>query len=532
MMDLDLRVRIKWQIIFRSAFLMAMGVSAGVLHYFYDESISPTLVNLLATGFGFSVISFLALRSAKEKMLEALAWAEIVWDILYASLLVYLTGGLGSIFLVLYALQILAAGGVLSTRGSVGATIVSALTFLGIAALSSGYQIFFQPTQLSKILLFVSSLVLIGGIMAYFFRSKERLALSYERTSTELKDLGHLHRAIVDHIPSGILYLSNEGRISLINYAGTRMVGASWLGREIVGTPLEVFIKSRGRFESEIDLSTGRKMIGHHLTHLPDGGSVVVFQDVTELRSLEKKMILNEKMASVGQLAAGIAHEIRNPLASLSGSVQVLQSELELDPESEKLMKIVIRETDRLDQLANSFLKYARPPELKIETIQIEKVVDEVRVLISNADSIKEGRIKLTVDVPNHLFCRCDGMQLKQIFWNLLTNAIQSIAREGEISITILPNTWDGEASLRFVVGDTGEGIDDEVKKRIFDPFFTTKSSGTGLGLALVYQMVKSHDGRIGVESKRGMGSKFWFEFHINGPKPKVVEQESSASAA
>jgi two-component system sensor histidine kinase PilS (NtrC family) len=529
---LDLRNRIKWQILFRAAFLMAMAVSALVLHFFYSEEMSGTLITLLLTGFGFSFLSLGVLRFAPERILKMVGWSQTAWEILYTSFLIYFTGGLASVFLILYALQILAAGAVLSSQGAIWSTVGCSLGFLIVALVQYGWEPLLQPQRISKILLVISTLSLVGGLVGYFFRSREKLAKSYARASAELKDLGQLHSAIVDHIPSGILYLDASSKISLVNHAAERMIGNSWVGKSLTGSPFEVLLMGRGRFESEITFEGGKKTFGHHLTKLPDGGSVIVFQDVTEFRSLERRMILNEKMASVGQLAAGIAHEIRNPLASLSGSIQLLQSELKLDPEFEKLMKIVIRETDRLDHLANSFLNYARPSELNLEEVTVNKVIGDVVTLLKNSEGVRTGAIKVTADMPIDFVCRCDARQLKQILWNLLTNAVQSIEQRGEVAVRVDHSDWEAAPCLRFTISDTGEGISDEVKKRIFDPFFTTKATGSGLGLALVYQMVKSHDGRLGVESKPGSGSKFWFEFFVNGPRPKSAEINSSATAA
>ncbi|MDB5037231.1 MAG: histidine kinase [Bacteriovoracaceae bacterium] len=529
---LELRNRIKWQMLFRAAFLMTMAVSGAVLHYFYSEPVSESLLVLLVSGCGFSALSFFVIRFMKEKFVTPMAWAQIFWDLLYTSVLIYLTGGIYSAFVMLYALQILAAAAVLSSSGSIGAVGGSMGGLVTIVLYQNGLRSFSELQIFSRTTLFLSMLMLFGGAVAQFFRSREKLARSLKQTEANLQDLSHLHSAIVDHIPSGIIYLDSELNVCLMNPAAIRIVGEKSLNRSLENSNLEILLKAHGRYESEIEFNSGKKSIGHHRTFLPDGGSVIVFQDVTDLKDLEKKIALKEKLASVGQLAAGIAHEIRNPLASLSGSIQLLSTELKLESQFEKLMRIILRETDRLDHLANSFLNYARPSELQLERISVSQVIEEVLDLARNTKEFGSGKVELHTNIPKDIFCVCDLRQFKQIFWNLLINALQSIPENGAVNISVEKRTHENRSTIRFIVQDTGEGMEDAIKEKIFDPFFTTKISGSGLGLSLVYQMVKSHNGRLGVESKKGVGTIFWFELLENGPQIKLLEQGTAVSAA
>jgi two-component system sensor histidine kinase PilS (NtrC family) len=238
-------------------------------------------------------------------------------------------------------------------------------------------------------------------------------------------------------------------------------------------------------------------------------------------------MSLQERLATVGQLAAGIAHEIRNPLASLSGSIQLLKSESQLSPQSDKLMRIVLRETDRLDHLASSFLTYAKPSELSLEEVNLAKVFEEVVALVKNSKDFNHHKVQLGIQVDPSLQCKCDPRQLRQILWNLILNAIQAISTHGEVMIS----AFQDDEKIKISVKDSGEGISEEVKKRVFDPFYTTKAGGSGLGLALVYQMVKNHGGTLGVESRVGEGSLFWFELFREGPKSSSSEELSVSVA-
>jgi two-component system sensor histidine kinase PilS (NtrC family) len=239
-------------------------------------------------------------------------------------------------------------------------------------------------------------------------------------------------------------------------------------------------------------------------------GIILIFQDITKMIEMEEQVRTQERLATVGSLAAGIAHEIRNPLASLSGSIQVLQGELDLHGDNKHLMDIVVRETDRLNTIITEFLEYARLKNAQNDRIELLPILDETIMLLKNCrDCSCDIRIRHTID-PD-VVIRGDAQRLRQVFWNLLINACQAMPQGGEIVITARPFTraHDDTSWWEIRIADTGWGIAYDDRVKIFNPFFTTKTGGTGLGLAIVYRIIEDHRGTITVDSVPGKGTQF-----------------------
>ena len=225
-----------------------------------------------------------------------------------------------------------------------------------------------------------------------------------------------------------------------------------------------------------------------------------------ELWEMEDHVRRVEKLAAVGEMAAGLAHEIKNPLASLTGSIQILRDGIHLEPDHSRLMQIVLREADRLGSLVNNFLLFARPPAGKAEPIELSKALNETVELLARDSSCK-GRISIRQDVPAGMVVEMDPVHLRQVLWNLLLNAAEAIDGEsGRIDITVFPIKGK---TVAIEISDNGCGISNEAMQSIFDPFFTTKPSGTGLGLSIVHSIVESYDSHLDVRSKEGVGTTF-----------------------
>jgi len=434
--------------------------------------------------------------------------------------LVYETGGIRSGLVLLYVITILLSTLLLLSRGAIASTIFACLGFVSVSALTDGATILSNPSSLSRLFLVASVLSFIGGALAYFSRYRERLASSLQSTTSKFKDLSELYSAIIDHSPSGIMCLGKDSRdIQVMNLSAQRILGQNLSGQGIERTSLRGMVLAENeRREAFFNVGGQEKVLGYQVSLLPNGDWLIVFQDLTEIRHLEDRVRLKEKLATVGQLAAGIAHEIRNPLASLSGSVQLLKSEMPANSGSEKLMTIVLRETDRLDALIKNFLVYAKPSELKLEDVHVSSIVNEIVELIRHQKKQVMEAISIRNDVPASIVCRCDGRQLKQILWNLVLNGVDSMKKGGALLISGSIREVEKRSIVHIGIRDQGEGIPESIKDRIFDPFFTTKSEGTGLGLALVYQMVKAHGGNIGLETEIGRGTEFWIDLYQDGP--------------
>jgi two-component system sensor histidine kinase PilS (NtrC family) len=238
-------------------------------------------------------------------------------------------------------------------------------------------------------------------------------------------------------------------------------------------------------------------------------GIILTFQDITKMVEMEEHIRRQERLATVGSLAAGIAHEIRNPLASLSGSIQLLQGDLELKGDDKRLMDIVVHETDRLNSIITDFLEYARPKNTQAERIALGPAVDETIILLKNSKTFNQN-IMITCDIDPRVRLDGDAQRMRQVFWNLLINACQAMPDGGAITISAAVSPpVDGRAWSQIIITDTGLGIARELRDKIFDPFFTTKTGGTGLGLAIVYRIVEDHGGTIFVDSEAGKGTRF-----------------------
>jgi two-component system sensor histidine kinase PilS (NtrC family) len=209
-----------------------------------------------------------------------------------------------------------------------------------------------------------------------------------------------------------------------------------------------------------------------------------------ELRAMETQVKRVEKMAAIGEMAAGLAHEIKNPLASLSGSIQLLREDIHYDPDHDRLMQIILREADRLSSLVTNFLLYAKPPAGKVEEVQLDKALIETAELFEK-NSSTDGRISTTTRIESAVWISIDPVHLRQILWNLLLNAAEAIEGEGEIDIDMY-RMKNKQACIK--ISDSGCGMSQELLKSIFDPFFTTKSSGTGLGLSIVHRILEAYD--------------------------------------
>ncbi len=221
-----------------------------------------------------------------------------------------------------------------------------------------------------------------------------------------------------------------------------------------------------------------------------------------------------EKLVAMGEMAAGLAHEIKNPLASLSGSVQMLREDIEYNPDHDKLMQIVLRETDRLSSLVTSFLLFARPPAGKSEAVELGKALQETSDFFGKANGCA-GRIKLTSELVSGIWIEFDPMHLRQILWNLFLNAAEAIDGMGEIHVAMQP-IQNKQVDVR--ISDDGCGMSSETVQSVFDPFFTTKPGGTGLGLSIVHSIVESYNNRLDVESTKGEGTTFTLRLNQIAP--------------
>jgi two-component system sensor histidine kinase PilS (NtrC family) len=346
----------------------------------------------------------------------------------------------------------------------------------------------------------------------------EQLRSTRERLTLKEHDylaLEQLHESIVHSVSSGIVTVDRLGRVSYLNRSAEQILHISLAESE--GEPVErwlpqVVSRLQGPsefFEADHLTREGeRRRLGFVSSPLTDRdgkrqGHVVAVEDLTGIRAMEEDLKRSEKLAAVGRLAAGLAHELRNPLASIGGSIQLLQENKVFSDEERQLMSIVLREADRLNALVTDFLRFARPTPSQLELLDLREVVSSTATLFSN-DPTRRG-VQLELNLPELLPVAADAGQLGQVLWNLLTNAAEAMPQGGKVCVS--GKLAGGQVLLE--VADDGPGIAVDDLPHIFEPFYTTKERGTGIGLAIVHSIIQGHGGEVQVRSTEGRGTVF-----------------------
>jgi len=499
------------------------------------------LLLLLGSALAATVLSALGLRLRVPAAF--LAMLQVGWDLGFSAAWIYATGGTESLFLFLYLFVIVEASFLLESNGIVLTAFLCAmgywvelhLEYHGVLAPLAARPGGFRPggADAYPVAGFIFILAAFGSTAWLSNNLKDRLSrtrrLLQEKTD-DMQDLLSLNESIVRCVRSGIVTLDRENRVTSMNEAAASITG--YRREETLGMRLEDFLgwipeealqqpsgampypsrweqSFRGKENQTLCLGCSGAVLRDH--NGESFGHLIIFQDLSAYKRIEEELRRAERLAAIGELAAGLAHEIRNPLASLYGSIQLLQGELMLDGGQERLMRIILQESERLNGLITSFLQFASPRADAKKRMALRPLVEEVLDLFRQGPHLRPNtRVSVLIEPGVSVFG--DEKQLKQILWNLLINAAQA-TEQGWIRIGARETLDGGGApvvSLR--VEDTGQGIPRENLRKIFDPFFTSRPQGTGLGLAVVYRIVENHGGRIHVESAEGKGSTFRIE--------------------
>jgi two-component system sensor histidine kinase PilS (NtrC family) len=376
-----------------------------------------------------------------------------------------------------------------------------------------------------------------------------RLAQNISRAERELQekqvdfaDLQVIHRDIVESVPSGLITCDLDGMVTSVNLAAQDILGKNLealLGRSVSTTRLFsdeewIDIKSHispdRRFRPEVTYQRGdsERHIGYSVTLLTDAegirtGFILIFQDLSEWRKLQDELQLKERLAAVGELASGIAHEVGNPLAAISGSVQMLTAALEGDSAHRRLLDIIFKESQRLDRTIKSFLQFARPKERSSVRFDIARLLSEnVQLLINSPEVSSQHQLDLIVDPPSVTLI-ADPDQVSQIFWNLARNSLRAMPGGGTLKV-------DGRVvgenyCIRFT--DNGRGMNIEERGKMFHPFHSFFDGGTGIGMAIVYRIVEEHGGRLAVDSQPGQGTVITVTLPITPGEPTPIAEEA-----
>ena len=446
--------------------------------------------------------------------------------------LVAATGGIASPFIFLYILTIVAAALFFFRSGALWAATAATIALAILSLAPSPDAMPLGPGKAE------------AGLMVFFYGisffsvgiASGRLAERLREQEAGFTDLRFLHRNIVQSIASGLMTTDLSGRITSFNryavsitgFTEETAVGQVWwemFSCRTVKTHHDALVHSGlpQRFESEVDTKTGeQRLLGITLSELYDPrgtktGVIGIFQDLTEIRRLEKEMQRKAQMAMVGEMAAGVAHEIRNPLAALSGAIQVLSKDLSLAPENSRLMQIAIRETTRLNAIVTQFLQYAKPAAVRRRRFDLIPILSEIVHLLKQ-DPEYDHRIDIVFDpTPEPLILWADADALRQVTWNLCINALQAMPNGGTLTLSAHRLS---EETVALIFRDTGVGISPSDLPKIFTPFFTTRSAGSGLGLSIVLQIVEGHSGKIDVQSGPA-GTTFTLRFPVAAPDLK-----------
>ena len=451
--------------------------------------------------------------------------SQLLYDLLLTSYFVYLTGINDSIFLFLYLLNIVFSSIIFQLNGALLVALASGIVYGLIYYVNNDFNSSSSIYNLAyDELLFLLTALLCGQLMDELKRQKNLLASQ----KADIDRLTDLNTQLLNSIPVGVVTVGHAGRVENINQTALTLLKLKEAPREgdhyqeilpsLVGIPeqwdnLPPSKKIRYTFSHQLPNKSSAKFSLQVVPFPDDKASfILVFQDISKNLQIEQQRELDSRLAATGQLAAGIAHEIRNPLASISGSIETLNSHLQLESEEDKkLIAISLREIKRLNKLITDFLEFAKPRDEKIQKINVREKLQEVIDALQNRKS-ESVAAKFSIEVPESIEVQADPERLKQIFFNLLMNSMESIG-SGVVEVSI--QAEETPNGIKIHIKDNGPGVPQDLKSKIFDPFFTTKSTGTGLGLSTVAQIMNGMFGKISlIESNQGA------HFELSFPNP------------
>ena len=491
------------------------------------------LYGIIALTYFLTLLYALAIRLNAN--LKPLAWFQLAGDIVMATLLLHVTGGPQSAYSFFFPLSIISAAVILYRKGAIYACVATGVAFSltvvlgwkGIIPPIDGQPIL--PTEISTVefgrslSLNLAAIVGMGALAINLGTQLDQTSVAVEAQKSVAADIMTLHRDIVHSLASGVITTDRKGRVSSYNEAAKDILG---IPPDVEFRPplhkiskeLETSIENLKlgetlrRGELTIPYKGENKVLGISITPLVDHkleilGRIINFQDLSDMKRMEDHMQRSERLAVIGGLAAGVAHEIRNPLASISGSIELLGSLPDVDDENKALMNIVTREIDRLNVLITELLDYTNPKALQKSEIKVGLLIQDILSVIAQDENLNE--IHIHFQFENETPENYDKEKLQQALWNLIKNAAEA-ASEGGKTVSIKGSQT--EEWTHIEIADTGPGIPEDKISRIFDPFFTTKAKGTGLGLATAHGIILEHGGTLVAKNMLGQGAAFFIQ--------------------
>jgi two-component system sensor histidine kinase PilS (NtrC family) len=498
--------------------------------------VAPVLITVALLTLAYSAANLLWKNARLQAQFQFFS------DVVIVSWLVWLTGNLHSPYSALYIVVISVSSLFIGPRGALITSLGSAAAFNVCTLLAiNGFGPVAQPAIAAESLastiesmgLSDVSFLVVGLLAATLAERQLRSDVQLAAATRSLADLRALHERIVESIRSGVATTDLQGSIYTFNAAAEEITGYKL--EDVRGHDASIFFGDMTRkiadsmnaattgnvsprFQADCLTPNGLALrLGFTIAPLfgesgETSGLVITFQDLTDVRALEETSRRQDRMAAVGRLAASIAHEIRNPLAAMRGSIQMLRAEMDGDSEQAQLMEIILRESDRLNKIVADYLNYARPKPAELKSVDVCAVVRDTFKLLRNSAETANGHT-LTEHLPNRpAIVSGDPEQLKQVCWNIARNAFQAMPDGGTFSVAL--TEVDGNR-LRLSFTDTGCGMNPEQVERLFEPF-TSNTGGTGLGLSIVYQIIRDHSGTINVHSRQGHGTTITIELPVN----------------
>ena len=508
---------------------------------------------VLLISVGLTIVYFFILRLSKSY-----AWqirVQFLLDALLITWLVWRTGDLTSPFIMLYIVSISISSLFLSAKETLlmSALCVFIFTILSVAAASGFIRSFGvtpEPSKTVQIIGFNVVAFLIVGLLASRLSDRHASGEKLKETAKTLANLRVLHERIVESIRSGLITTDLEGNIYTFNATAAEITGhkaEEMRGKSIfslfgnIEMPIQnaLDVTESGdktpRFETDVITPEDYAVrVGYSISPLysEDGvttGLIVTFQDLTEIRSIEESGRRKDRLAAVGRVAAGLAHEIRNPLGAMRGAIQVLQSQTPPESSQAALMEIILRESDRLNKIITNFLTYARPRVSNFSEIDVREAIQDTFTLLKHSPDVAESHDLEAVLPDAPVLISADPTQLKQIFWNLARNSIQAMSDGGSLKVSL--EKLNAER-IRILFADTGRGMPPEQVEQLFEPFSNSTTGGTGLGLSIVYQIIRDHNGSINVRSREGDGTTITIELPVEFRANNVQNEDEPEESA
>jgi len=516
--------------------------------------------------YGFSIFCLVLPATARRRPLNIIG--QSVSDVIFVTGIVLLTGGIDSVYSVLYSLVIIYSTLFLGRRGGLSIAALSTVCYVAIVHVQpSGIFEFLYDEGivpgveltrgyiLTRVTTHVASFFIMALLTSFVVEQERKTQRLLAEKATAFDRLDLLHRSIIESVDTGILTVNLEGHIRSFNRAAEEISGFTF-GEVFDRSVEEIFpgvsdvlspagSEERKRQRKRLEILVRKKSGADMVLGISDSplveqgvkiGSILIFQDLTPFKEMEREGEKNKQLAFIGQMAAGLAHELRTPLQSLSGSIQILRRDLRLAPSDERLMQVILRAKDQMEGLVRNFLLMARSNLGRRAATDVGELVKDVIESLA-VGSEWNSRVELREDLGQDLWVMGDPAELRQVLWNLMINAIQSMPEGGTLSVTARPDGDNGEArAVRVEIGDTGPGIDPVHIEKIWEPFYTTREKGSGLGLAIVRRIVESHGGAVEVQSEAMRGSRFRVRLPRHVPEEPAgqgerIEHEAAAAA-